>query len=75
MSELHAAVGLSRWSGSTTTWPSRRELADRYREALAGLPGVTPQEVDPRDESTYKDFTVVVDERSSGSTATPWPWR
>jgi dTDP-4-amino-4,6-dideoxygalactose transaminase len=44
----------------------RRELADSYRVALTGVAGITPQVVDPRDASTYKDFTVIVDESVYG---------
>ena len=38
----------------------------RYTKALAGLHGIAPQVVDPRDESTYKDYTVIVDESAFG---------
>ena len=67
MSELHAAVGLESLVDLDDHLATRRALADRYRKVLAGLAGVTPQEVDPRDESTYKDFTVVVDETVYGA--------
>ncbi len=66
MSELHAAVGLESLVELDDHLATRRRLADAYRKALAGVAGVTPQEVDPRDESTYKDFTVVVDESIYG---------
>jgi dTDP-4-amino-4,6-dideoxygalactose transaminase len=66
MSELHAAVGLESLVELDAHLGIRRELADRYRVALAGLAGITPQVVDPRDASTYKDFTVIVDESAFG---------
>jgi dTDP-4-amino-4,6-dideoxygalactose transaminase len=66
MSELHAAVGLESLVELDEHLGVRRELADRYRAALAGLAGITPQVVDPRDASTYKDFTVIVDESLFG---------
>jgi dTDP-4-amino-4,6-dideoxygalactose transaminase len=66
MSELHAAVGLESLVDLDAHLGIRRELADRYRVALAGVGGITPQVVDPRDASTYKDFTVVVDESVFG---------
>ena len=62
MSELHAAVGLESLAELDDHLAVRRSLADRYRVALAGVAGITPQVVDPRDQSTYKDFTVLVDE-------------
>ncbi|HEX6423570.1 MAG TPA: DegT/DnrJ/EryC1/StrS family aminotransferase [Acidimicrobiales bacterium] len=66
MSELHAAVGLESLVELDEHLAVRRALADRYRVALAGIPGVTPQAVDPGDASTYKDFTVIVDESAFG---------
>ena len=53
----------SRCSSWTTTWSARRELAALYRDLLAPLPGVSVQRVEPADESTYKDLTIIVDER------------
>ncbi len=66
MSELHAAVGLESLGDLDAHLAIRRELADRYRVALAGLAGISPQVVDARDASTYKDFTVIVDETAFG---------
>src|SRR5690606_17672923 len=66
MSELHAAVGLESLRELDEHLAVRRDLAARYRAALAGIPGITPQAVDPEDASTYKDFTVVVDETVFG---------
>jgi dTDP-4-amino-4,6-dideoxygalactose transaminase len=66
MSELHAAVGLESLVELDDHLATRRRLAVDYRKALAGIGGVTPQEVDSRDESTYKDFTVIVDESVYG---------
>jgi dTDP-4-amino-4,6-dideoxygalactose transaminase len=66
MSELHAAVGLESLADLDAHLDVRRELADRYRKALGDVAGITPQTVDPRDASTYKDFTVIVDESLFG---------
>jgi dTDP-4-amino-4,6-dideoxygalactose transaminase len=66
MSELHAAVGVESLAELDGHLAVRRELAGRYVAALAGIPGVTPQAVEPGDESTWKDFTVVVDEAAFG---------
>jgi dTDP-4-amino-4,6-dideoxygalactose transaminase len=66
MSELHAAVGLESLVELDDHLATRRALADAYRKALAGVPGIIPQEVDSRDASTYKDFTVIVDETAFG---------
>jgi dTDP-4-amino-4,6-dideoxygalactose transaminase len=66
MSELHAAVGLESLVDLDAHLVVRRDLAERYREALADVAGITPQAVDPRDASTYKDFTVIVDDAVFG---------
>lgn len=66
MSELHAAVGLESLMQLDHHLATRRQLAERYRAALGGIPGIDPQLVDPRDTSTYKDFTVMVDEAAFG---------
>lgn len=66
MSELHAAVGLESLAELDDHLAVRRDLAARYRAALAGVPGIAPQQVDPRDASTWKDFTVLVDADAFG---------
>jgi dTDP-4-amino-4,6-dideoxygalactose transaminase len=66
MSELHAAVGLESLIELDDHLAVRRDLADRYTKALDGLPGITPQVIDPQDRSTYKDYTVIVDEAAFG---------
>jgi dTDP-4-amino-4,6-dideoxygalactose transaminase len=39
----------------------RREIAQRYADALATIPGIELQRVEPSDASTWKDFTINVD--------------
>ena len=66
MSEFHAAVALESLSMLDEQIELRRAVADRYCEGLRDLPGITPQQVAPGDESTYKDFTVIVDPAAFG---------
>jgi dTDP-4-amino-4,6-dideoxygalactose transaminase len=66
MSELHAAVALESLAEIDVHLEIRRSLAARYTAALASVPGLVPQAVDPDDLSTYKDYTVVVDEARFG---------
>jgi len=66
MSELHAAIALESLTGLDERLAQRRRIVDRYRSGLSELPGVVAQLVDGRDSSTYKDFTVAIDEAAFG---------
>jgi dTDP-4-amino-4,6-dideoxygalactose transaminase len=66
MSELHAAIGVESLAGLDERLAQRRHIVDRYRSGLAELPGVAVQHVDAGDESTYKDFTITIDEATFG---------
>ena len=44
----------------------RRMLADEFRSRLSGVPGLAFQLIDPRDECSYKDLAVWVDEDAFG---------
>lgn len=66
LSELHAAMALESLGELDRNLELRRSLADRYRRALAEVPGISPQVVDSGDVSTYKDFTVAVDDQRFG---------
>jgi dTDP-4-amino-4,6-dideoxygalactose transaminase len=62
MSELHAAVALESLRDLDAHLDRRQEIADRYRRLLADVPGLRVQRVESSDRSTYKDFTIIVDE-------------
>ena len=66
LSEFHAAMALESLAELDQHLDHRRQLAGRYRAGLAEIPGIGVQEVDPGDESTYKDLTVIVDEERYG---------
>lgn len=70
MSELHAAVALASLRGLDDRIAERNELAARYREALAPIPGISFPEVSEGDRSTYKDLTVLVDREQFGVSPT-----
>ena len=61
MSELHAAVALCSLDRFDGDLCRRHAIAARYTGALVGVPGIGVQHVAPKDESTYKDFTITVD--------------
>ena len=53
-------------SGARGAVVDRRRIVDRYRNGIAELPGVAAQHVDAHDRSTYKDFTIAIDEAAFG---------
>jgi dTDP-4-amino-4,6-dideoxygalactose transaminase len=66
MSELHAAVALCSLDRFDADLRRRRDIAARYTDDLAGVPGIGVQQVDGHDASTFKDFTVTVDPEAFG---------
>ena len=66
LSELHAAVALESLADLDGHLAMRRTIAERYAAKLAGIPGIAVQRVDEGDESTWKDFTIRVDEQAFG---------
>jgi dTDP-4-amino-4,6-dideoxygalactose transaminase len=68
MSELHAALALESLTELDEHLATRRRLADRYQAGIGRTPGLEVQHVDPRDRSTWKDFTIAVDEKGFGVT-------
>jgi len=61
MSELHAVVALASLEDLDERIDRRNALAELYRKALDGIPGVSFPEVDEGDRSTFKDLTILVD--------------
>jgi dTDP-4-amino-4,6-dideoxygalactose transaminase len=68
MSEMHAAIALESLDDLPANLGRRRAVAATYSEELEGVPGVGTQVVEPGDESTWKDFTITLDERVFGLT-------
>jgi len=66
MSELHAALALVGLEGVSDRVARRNLLAARYREELGQLPGISFQTIRSTDRTSYKDFTVVIDEEAFG---------
>jgi len=66
LSELHAATALESLARLGHNLARRRAVAQRYCDGLLTVPGIDVQVVDPGDESTYKDFTIRVDEATFG---------
>jgi dTDP-4-amino-4,6-dideoxygalactose transaminase len=70
MSELHAAVALASLDGLEERITVRNEIANLYKSLLEGTPGVLFPTVRDDDRSTYKDFTILIDETEFGCNAT-----
>lgn len=66
MSEMHAALALESMQTLEERLETRRGLADRYVDQLAGIAGLRAQQVDAQDVSTWKDITIAVDEAKYG---------
>lgn len=67
LSELHAAVALQSLE-HLEEWSQRRNvIATRYQRGLDSIPGISFQEVPSGSRSSYKDFTILVDETVFGS--------
>jgi dTDP-4-amino-4,6-dideoxygalactose transaminase len=60
LSELHAALGMLTIEMIEASVARRHEIAARYRELLADVPGIAFQRVDPRDRTTWKDFPLLL---------------
>lgn len=62
MSEFHAAVALESLELLDDHLERRQTLARRYRKLLADVRGIAVQVISDGDVSTYKDFTIRVDD-------------
>lgn len=66
MSELHAAVGLNQLPHVDNDIKKRNQLAAKYEQELAKVPGIIFQKITPHCLSTYKDFGILVDKDKFG---------
>lgn len=66
MSEFHAALALRSLADLDERLERRRYLAARYRQMLGELEGISFPAVPPTDQTTFKDFTILVDREGFG---------
>jgi dTDP-4-amino-4,6-dideoxygalactose transaminase len=64
--EFSAVVGRASLASLPATVASRRAVATAYLDALAGVPGISFQTIPDRCASSWKDFSIAVDEREAG---------
>jgi dTDP-4-amino-4,6-dideoxygalactose transaminase len=67
MSEMHAALALEGLTRFDNNLARRRQVAAWYLNSLQGVAGVSCQHVDDGDESTYKDFGILIDPAEFGA--------
>jgi dTDP-4-amino-4,6-dideoxygalactose transaminase len=66
MSELHAALALESFERLDDHLAIRGELAAQYAAGIAQIRGLAPQHVEVDHRSTWKDFTIAIDEDEYG---------
>ena len=68
MMDLQAAIGIHQLARVESAWNRRREIWERYDDALSGLPLATPAPLDPASRHALHLYTILVDETSAGLT-------
>jgi dTDP-4-amino-4,6-dideoxygalactose transaminase len=66
MSEMHAATALASLEAFAANQRRRFAIVEQYLALLEPIPGIAVQRVDRRDRSSWKDFTISVDEGAFG---------
>lgn len=66
--EIAAIMGHEGLSVLEANAVGRNAIADRYRANLRNVPGIRFQQIDARDRSSYKDFSIVVIPEEFGAT-------
>lgn len=74
MSEFHAALGLESFGMLELNVGRRSAIADRYTGELSKLPGVTFQTIRDGNRSTFKDFTILIEEEKFGLNRDALSW-
>ena len=66
LSEFHAALATESLRLLESNVRHRNSVAKKYRGALSNLSGITFQSIEKRNRSSFKDFTVLIDEDEFG---------
>jgi dTDP-4-amino-4,6-dideoxygalactose transaminase len=66
MSEMHAATALASLEQFEANQARRLQLVDRYCAGLGPIDGIRVQTLSATDRSSWKDFTIAVDEERFG---------
>ncbi len=68
MSEFHAILALNSFDMLEEAAIHRNWAVNLYKQQLGEIPGISFQHVESYDRSSYKDFTIVIDENEFGLT-------
>jgi dTDP-4-amino-4,6-dideoxygalactose transaminase len=63
LDEIQAAILRVKLPHVATALQGRRAVAQRYQDALAELPGVTPPYQDPAGDHTFNQYTILAEDR------------
>lgn len=74
MSEFHAALARESFHMLESNVGRRNAVAEKYMEGLLSLPGLTFQTIREGNRSTFKDFTVLIDEEKFGISRDVLSW-
>jgi dTDP-4-amino-4,6-dideoxygalactose transaminase len=74
MSEFHAALAIESFLMLELNIGRRNTIAEKYIEGLSRLPGITFQAIRQGNRSTFKDFTVRIDEDEFGISRDALSW-
>jgi dTDP-4-amino-4,6-dideoxygalactose transaminase len=66
MEEFNALIGIKALDNIETLIQKRTRLAEIYYANLKHLPGISFQRIHPEDRSSYKDFSIIVDDKEFG---------
>src|SRR5262249_37696820 len=66
MPELSALMGIHSLGSLEKAAIHRNHVADRYRTELGELPGVSFQEIAPGNRSSYREYSIMIDEKAFG---------
>ena len=74
LSEMHCAVGRESLKQLEDVMDGRGKAACRLQGALSAVPGLLFQKITPNSRTTYKDYTIVVDQEVFGCSRDAVAW-
>lgn len=66
MSEANALLGIESLKYLDKNVARRNQVARLYKEQLSSVPGISFQKIEEGDQSSFKDFSILIDEKHFG---------